>query len=254
MQKKTHPLIPYFGGKSRVADKIISHFPPHRTYCEVFGGGLSVLLTKSPSKNEVVNDYDTELLHLYKMAKFRLAELLEGIEKIPLSRRLFQDWLKQDPTYLNDTYRAVRKLYIIRLSFGGRGWHFGSQKEGSRFNHELIRGWLDAFWNRTRQVMFECLDAAHFIETYDHRQTFFYVDPPYLGKDEYAQKFGGLDRQKTLRSVLGQAAGKWILSHHDCPEIRALYSGCTIRPLVVPYSLPGGGKGKRTTELLISNY
>ncbi|MEO6665545.1 MAG: DNA adenine methylase, partial [Nitrospiria bacterium] len=113
-----HQLVPYLGGKSRVAARIITRFPAHRCYAEVFAGGLSVLLRKPPSAVEVVNDFDSELIHLYKMVKFRLGEFLEGVDRIPISRELFEDWLHQDPTYLNDVYRAVRKLYIIRLSFG----------------------------------------------------------------------------------------------------------------------------------------
>lgn len=45
-KNKIHSLIPYFGGKSRVAAQIIKLFPKHHTYAEVFAGGLSVLLTK----------------------------------------------------------------------------------------------------------------------------------------------------------------------------------------------------------------
>ena len=33
------PIIPWIGGKRRLADRIIPQFPPHTCYVEVFAGG-----------------------------------------------------------------------------------------------------------------------------------------------------------------------------------------------------------------------
>lgn len=35
----TRPPLRYHGGKWEIAPWIISHFPPHRIYTEVYGGG-----------------------------------------------------------------------------------------------------------------------------------------------------------------------------------------------------------------------
>lgn len=253
-KKKIHSLIPYFGGKSRVAEQIIKLFPAHRTYAEVFAGGLSVLLAKNPSKNEVVNDFDTELANLYKIAKFRLGELCEAVEHLPASRQIWTELLATDPTYLNDVYRALRKIYLLRLSYGGRGQHFGADKKNCRFKAPQLKMWLEEFWERTAKVTVECLDAVHFVQNYDSPETFFYLDPVYFGKDAgYIQQFGGLDRHERLRDALAATKGKWLLSHHDCPEARELYKGFKVRLLEVPYTVHGAGR-TRTKELLISNY
>jgi DNA adenine methylase len=50
------PVLRYHGGKWLLAEWIISHFPPHRIYTEVFGGGGSVLMQKSRCYAEVYND------------------------------------------------------------------------------------------------------------------------------------------------------------------------------------------------------
>lgn len=246
-----HQLVPYLGGKSRVAAKLIARFPAHRCYAEVFAGGLSVLLRKPPSPVEVVNDFDSELIHLYKMVKFRLGEFLDGVDRIPISRELFEDWLHQDPTYLNDVYRAVRKLYIIRLSFGAQAETFGVDPSAPR--RLDVRLWIEQWWERTCRVTFECLDAVHFIARYDRPDTFFYIDPPYLGKDWYTQKFGGAERHTALRDQLAVCRGTWLFSHHDTPEIRALYRAFNIAKLPVPYSIAKGIK-QVSKELIISNY
>ena len=46
----------YFGSKSRIASRIVKHFPVHHTFVDVFGGSASVLLAKPPSLVEVYND------------------------------------------------------------------------------------------------------------------------------------------------------------------------------------------------------
>ena len=38
------PAIRYLGSKFLCAEWIISHFPPHRAYCEPCGGAAAVLL------------------------------------------------------------------------------------------------------------------------------------------------------------------------------------------------------------------
>lgn len=37
----TSPIIPWMGGKRRLADRLIPLFPPHECYVEVFAGGAA---------------------------------------------------------------------------------------------------------------------------------------------------------------------------------------------------------------------
>ena len=63
------PLLRYFGGKWRLAPWIISHFPPHKTYVEPFGGSASVLLRKPRSNGEIYNDLDNEVFNLFSVLR-----------------------------------------------------------------------------------------------------------------------------------------------------------------------------------------
>jgi hypothetical protein len=58
-------FIAWIGGKSILADTIVSMMPAHKTYIEVFGGAGWVLFRKEPSKVEVWNDLNSDLVNLF---------------------------------------------------------------------------------------------------------------------------------------------------------------------------------------------
>jgi DNA adenine methylase len=64
-----HSFLRYHGRKWRIAPWIISYFPPHRIYVELFGGGGSVLLRKRRSYAELYNDLDGEIVNLFRIAR-----------------------------------------------------------------------------------------------------------------------------------------------------------------------------------------
>ena len=56
------PIIPWIGGKRRLADKILLMFPEHSCYVEAFAGGAALFFLKEPVKVEVLNDINGELI------------------------------------------------------------------------------------------------------------------------------------------------------------------------------------------------
>ena len=57
------------GNKTPIADKIMNLFPTHTTYVEPFVGSGAVYLHKEPSKVEVLNDIDKDLMKGYRLVK-----------------------------------------------------------------------------------------------------------------------------------------------------------------------------------------
>ena len=52
-------------------------------YIEIFGGSGAVLLGKEPSKFEVYNDIEGELVNFFRVVKNRPAELLLELDLLP---------------------------------------------------------------------------------------------------------------------------------------------------------------------------
>ncbi len=61
--------ISYYGGKQKLATKIISSIPNHTLYCEPFLGGAAVFFAKQPSEIEVLNDVNKQLINFYKIVR-----------------------------------------------------------------------------------------------------------------------------------------------------------------------------------------
>ncbi len=70
------PVIPWLGGKRQLAKHIIPLFSKHTCYVEPFAGGAAIFFLKQPSKVEVINDCNLELVTLYRVLQHHLEEFL----------------------------------------------------------------------------------------------------------------------------------------------------------------------------------
>src|SRR5574344_2184345 len=84
--------IKWVGSKRQLKKEIVSLFPQHITYVEPFFGGGSVYFEKEPSKVEVINDYDSNVINFYKVLQSNKDELLNKINNSLISRELFLEY------------------------------------------------------------------------------------------------------------------------------------------------------------------
>jgi DNA adenine methylase len=106
------PLVPWIGGKRRLADRLLSLFPKHTCYVEPFAGAAAVFFAKAPSEVEVLNDVNGELVNLYRVVQHHLEEFVRQF-KWALSSRIVYRWLQMQPTEpLTDIQRAARFYYL----------------------------------------------------------------------------------------------------------------------------------------------
>ncbi len=250
-------VIPYFGGKSRLATKIIKRIPVHTCYVEVFAGGASVFFAKQPSKAEVINDMDLDLVTLYRVIKHHPEELYRQYKFTLVSRADFEREKMVSPETLTDVQRAARYLFLQKCSFGGHiiGQNFGTTTTGKpRFNLLTLEATIEAAWQRLINVQIERKDFRDLIPRYDRQHTFFFLDPPYWQIDGYKYNFVTQDFLD-LRDALTAIKGRFLMTINDVPEIREMFKQFKIEEVKLKYSCCSSSKArsKPRIELLISN-
>lgn len=128
MMKDTRPIVPWIGGKRRLAKKILPLFRDHQCYVEPFCGAAALYFMKDQSHVEVLNDISGELVNLYRVVKNHLEEFIRQFKWALSSRQIFK-WLQITPEdTLTDIQRAARFFYLQKLAFGGKveGRTFGT--------------------------------------------------------------------------------------------------------------------------------
>ena len=251
-------VIPYFGGKSRLAKTIINKIPEHTCYVEVFAGGASVFFAKDPSPAEVVNDLDRDLVTLYRAIKHHPEELYRQFKFSLVSRAEFEREKVVNPEALTDIQRAARYLYLQKSCFGGHitGQTFGISTVGKpRLNLLSLESTIEEAWKRLVHVVIECKDFRDLIPRYDRPHSFFFLDPPYWCIPGY--KFDFVEQDfLDLRELLRAIKGKFLMTINDTPEVREIFDCFVIEEATLKYSMSAapGSRAKVRTELLISNY
>lgn len=239
-------------------DEILFRFPlDYKRYIEVFGGGGWVLFYKPQGNDfEVYNDFNSNLVNLYRCVREQPKELINELQYMLNSRLDFEymKYMMHSKTVLPDIRRAAYYYALIRYSYASSIDSFGSQPHSMWNNFPLIQ----SASRRLQKVIIENKDFEKLISQYDRPESFFYCDPPYYETESYYEGGGfGRDDHERLANKLCSIQGKFLLSYNDCPEIRKLYS----RPGIV---IEGTTRlsniaqryegGKQYPELLISNY
>jgi len=70
------PLVPWIGGKRRLAKHILPLFPEHTCYVEPFCGAAALFFLKEPTRVEVLNDANGDLVSLYRVVQHHLDEFV----------------------------------------------------------------------------------------------------------------------------------------------------------------------------------
>jgi DNA adenine methylase len=95
---KHYPILAWPGGKRRLAKTLLPIISsrPHSCYVEAFAGGGGLFFQKQPTKTEVLNDINGEVINLYRVVKHHLEEFLRQFKHSLASRQMF-DWCKETP-------------------------------------------------------------------------------------------------------------------------------------------------------------
>lgn len=238
-----------------MAKTLVALFPPHVTFCEVFLGGGQVLFRKAPSKVEVVNDLDGEVVNFFRCAQQHPEELIRYLKFVLVSRRWFEVFNEQNPGSITDIQRAARFFYLQKNCYAAlvHGRHYAAKVVSAPgFNPNRLPQILEDVHRRLARVQIESLPFQDFIPRFDRPTTLFFCDPPYWRRKLYNFNFSDEDYQ-TLAGLLQSIKGKFVLTVDDVPELRQLFNRSKITEIEIPYTAQREA-GKRFRELIITNF
>lgn len=251
----SNPIIPWIGGKRRLADRIFPFFPEHKCYVEPFAGGAALFFLRRPAEVEVLNDINGDLTNLYRVVQNHLEEFVRQFKWALSSRQVFE-WLKMTRVEtLTDIQRAARFYYLQQSAFGGlvEGQTYGTATtQPPGLNLLRIEESLSSAHLRLASTYIENMPWHKCVERYDREHSFFYMDPPYWETEGYGVPFE-FDQYELMAAMMQQMKGKAIVSLNDHPDIRRAFAGFHFEETEINYTV-GGGKGSKAKEVLIFSW
>jgi DNA adenine methylase len=240
-------LIPYLGEKSKFASFITPNIPTDiSTYVEPFAGMFGVFFSLDFSKfkdikfiyNDI-NHLNHNLFYLLKNDR-RFIEIVNGIK---VDKERYQKALKEIFTETDRMTFAINWLIVLTCSapneIGKDSWRGDTEFEVFKLKWKAYEPHL----NKISEIL--NLDYKQLINEYDSKDTFFYLDPPYMGKEKYYINHDFDENSHyELSSILNRIKGRFALSYYYFDGIEELYPNCRF-------------ESKKTimgTEWLIMNY
>ncbi len=221
-------LIPYLGHKGKFANFIIPNIPKNiSTYVEPFGGMFGIFFaldfTKYKDVSFIYNDKNNLNYLLFK--NLQNDSFINLVNSTEVDEDYYRGCLKNLITEKNKESLALYWLVILTCSspyeIGKDSWRsnveFGIFKmKYKAYQYHLSK--INGIYN---------LDYKDIINKYDSESTFFYVDPPYMGKEEYYINHDfNKETHKELAEFLNNIKGKFLLSYYYFDGIEELYPNC----------------------------
>lgn len=216
----------YYGGKTRLASRLISMMPGHDIYVEPFLGSGSVICAKSPVKHEMVNDADDNLVTFFRVMRDRPDELVEALRLTPYSKTEYWICKTEAVDGLGDLETARRFFVVVSQSFAATtgpasGWSATMKKNvnRARSTQNAVER-LHMVADRFRDVQIANSAAWDFVDTYCDglERGLVYCDPPYphasrssgSGGHGYAVEMSDDDHARLAESLKATSAAVMV--------------------------------------------
>lgn len=273
------PVLKWVGGKRQLLKEILPLMPKNiTTYYEPFVGGGAVLFSLQPKK-AIINDYNDELINVYKVIMDNPDELVRilKIHKENNSSEYYYKTRELDRTSdyenLNNIERAARIIYLNKTCYNGLyrvnqagqfNSPYGKYKNPNIVNLPTVKAMHDYFNNNNITIT-----SGDYMETLkkirSNTKSFVYLDPPYYPLSSsssftgYTDNGFGEEQQVELKKEcdkLNKKGIRFLLSNSSCDFIENLYThDYNIRVIKAKRVLNSdGNKRGEIDEVLIFNY
>jgi len=256
--------ITYYGGKQTMLKHILPLVPEHRVYTEAFAGGAALLFAKEPSKVEVINDLNGELINFYRVCQLDFEALKREIETSIHARELHghSNYIYKHPTFFSPVQRAWAVWYSAKTSFASMlGDSFGyDRKKGQKPTQmrNAKENFAETLKNRLEYITIECDCALKVIKRFDCEEAFHFIDPPYIYSD--MGHYSGMFNEQNMIELLELCAtlkGKFMLTMYPCDLIQSYVDKYGWKINAVERTVTASnatGKRKKQEEWMVCNY
>lgn len=270
------PIVKWVGGKRQLLPEILPLIPKkYSTYVEPFIGGGAVFFELQPKK-AIINDYNTELINVYKTIQTQPEELITTLEvhNQHNSSEYFYSIRELDRKSsfndLTEVQKAARVIYLNKTCYNGLyrvnssgqfNSPYGKYKNPNIVNAPTIKA-MSKFFNAS-EIKILNGDYKQALKGL-RKGAFVYFDPPYApisltsSFTGYTELGFGLEQQEELKKEcdkLTQKGIKFLLSNSDCEFIRDLYKDYNIKTIPAKRFINSNvNKRGEINEVLIYNY
>lgn len=96
-------------------------------------------------------------------------------------------------------------------------------------------------------------DFESVMKKYDSKDTFHYLDPPYVGTEKVYKENKNISPERVC-NVAKKMKGDVMISYNSHPQVRKACKGLKISKIDTRYTLSADSNNKKSNELLITNY
>ena len=268
-----HPFLKWAGGKWSIApriERLLPHDVRDRVYREPFIGGGAMFFYLQP-RRAVLSDSLKDLVETYRMVQLHVDALITRLERLRDTHSTEQFYkIRAAFNEERSAPRIERAAWLINLNKTCFNGLFRTNREGSfnvpegRFKNPAI---LDATTLRLAAAALSEAELLH--DTFDHLLDraepgdVIYLDPPYVpltrtsNFSSYADGAFTLRDQERLAEAFRELDDRGCLlalSNSDTPDVRRLYAGYDLSPIIAPRAISSKAATRgEVTELVVRN-
>lgn len=269
------PMLKWVGGKRQLLPQITPLLNKKcSVYVEPFIGGGAVLFYMQP-KRAIINDYNKELINVYRVVRDNLDELLEllKIHEEKNSSDYYYEIraLDREPVFktMSTIEKAARIIYLNKTCYNGLyrvnssgqfNSPYGRYKNPNIVNEPVLKA-VSKYFN-TNAIEIHHGDYKEVLKNLD-RQALVYFDPPYMPISSSSSftgyTEGGFDYSQQMElkqecDKLTRQGIRFVQSNSDCEEIRELYRDYQIKIVKAKRAINSVAKKRgEINEVLIYN-
>ncbi len=264
------PFLKWAGSKYRVLPHILPLIGSPKQYIEPFSGSMAVALNVA-SDCMVLNDFNSDLISLYRYV-MNDEEFIDDCEKVCAdsnNQEVFYQYRDIFNTTSDSRHKSILFIYLNRHCFNGLTRYnkkgqfnvpFGKYSS-PYFPRKEMENFKEVF-KQNQSIRMTAYDFAA-DELYQNidSNTVVYFDPPYLPINDtayftdYASCGFNYADQVRLRDLvlnLANRGARVIVSNHDTPAARELYSSASLTTIDVSRTIAANKNSREKVKELLA--